>query len=100
MNLTSILPLLMSMKGGNIDPKTLALIQAMSGGNVDKSSLLSEIAGNSNYGPILSVLSNNQKAKKSAPVGLDLIADIASDDIFGKLSRYIYRQNSSKSREK
>ncbi len=88
MNLNSILPLLMSMKGsGNIDPKTMALIKAMSG-NTDKSSVISEFAG-SNYAPLLSIL-GNQKEKKSTPGGLDLITDIANDEIFGKLSRYFY----------
>lgn len=92
MNLNSILPMLLGMKGGNIDPKTLALIQAVSNGKTDKTSLISELAGNNKYAPLLNIISNNQKEKKSAPGGLDLIVDIASDEIFGKLSRYFYKK--------
>lgn len=95
MNLNSLLPLLMGMSGSkNIDPKTLTLIKAMSG-KADKDSLISELAGDSSYAPLLKIL-ETQKEKKTAEGGLNAISNIASDDILGKLSRYFYKTKKPK----
>lgn len=95
MDMSMLLPLLLSKKGGGKNNETLAfLIKMMSSGKkTDESELVSEMLKNGGYSPETAAVLNAAMKSRGKPtrksVGLRSVLGIVNDEILGKITKYM-----------
>lgn len=95
MDMSMLLPLLLSGKGGGKNNETLALLMKMmgSGKKPDESELVGEMLKNGGYSPetaaVLNAAMKNRGKSARKSVGLRSILGIVNDEILGKITKYM-----------
>lgn len=95
MDMSMLLPLLLSGKGGGKNNETLALLMKMmgSGKKPDESELVGEMLKNGGYSPetaaVLNAAMKNRGKSTRKSVGLRSILGIVNDEILGKITKYM-----------
>ncbi len=95
MDISMLLPFLLSGKGGGKNNETLALLMKMmsSGKRPDESELVGEMLKNGGYSPeaaaVLNAAMKNYGKPARKSVGLRSILGIVNDEILGKITKYM-----------
>ena len=95
MDMSILLPLLLSNKGGGKNSEALALLMRMTaqGKKPDESELVGEMLKNGGYSPETAAMINaamkNRGGKPRKSVGLRSILGVVNDEILGKITKYM-----------